>query len=437
MSRIAPAFKIFLWSVLFVACLAGPGLARDGLFETAYTDCPPWGRLRDGQISGLAVTRGADDEHTVNVTWEATRPHTWRMGPRSFDARLVLLLDDGDGPPAAQALALGTRTAAFDGVRTGTEVRVELGVVVETDGDAYLVSDVVGATIDQSISPPTFFTTNWKQGVAPHLVQTPIAGGTFYYVGYNEAFGNYRAASGLLTRPQTPRLRIGLAHGSETLAQRDTVDFDTYVIRIVDEDGDVVPEGDDVSAMMSMYGAKRLVTWCIMQDLSGNTERFSNLRIVDDGDIRASMFWSSPAFVLDPVSQAVPFKEVILQDAITPVAGVPVSITAAVTPDRLIEDSADANTFLYALPPDAHRDFPIDVLASDVTYTLSAWAVNGDGETISPVATLRVRPQDRAYGDASNVVQDYVSLEEIVGGPNEGKNAAVSRFVVTAFTVLK
>ena len=62
------------------------------------------------------------------------------------------------------------------------------------------------------------------------------------------------------------------------------------------------------------------------------------------------------------------------------------------------------------------------MLASDVTYTLTAWAVNEGGEVLSPVASLKVRPQDRSYHDAINVVQDYVSLEEVIGGPNEGQS---------------
>ena len=429
------ALRSVLWAVLVSLGISGGGWAHDDLFASEYTDCPPWGRLRSGQISDLTLARDADDANRVHVRWTATDPRTWRMGSHTFDAYLVLLLDDG-GPVATRRLPLASRATAFDDVRTGTEVTVELGIVIETPDDAYLISDVVGARIDQSIGEPAFFTTEWKQGVAPSLAQTPIAGGTFYYVGYNEAFGNYRAASGLLTRPRTPRLRIGLAHAGETDAQREAVEFASYVIQITDQDGDVVPEAHDVTTMVSMYGAKRLVTWCIMQDLSGNADLFSNLRINDDGDIRASMYWASPPFVLDPVSQAVPFKEVRLLEGSTEVTGVPVSITAAVTPDRLIEDSADANTFLYALPPDAHRDFPIDVLASDVTYTLTAWAVNEDGETISPAASLQVRPQDRSYGDAINVVQDYVSLEDVVGGPNDGQNTGVTGFVLTSFTVL-
>ena len=58
----------------------------------------------------------------------------------------------------------------------------------------------------------------------------------------------------LKTTPSTARLRIGLAHSSEeTSDERDDVDFDAYIIRIVDEDGDVVSEGDDVATIQSSY----------------------------------------------------------------------------------------------------------------------------------------------------------------------------------------
>lgn len=428
--------RTILFALVGSMVLGGVGFAGGDLFAAGYLDCPSWTRLSAGQVRDLTVSRDADDENTVHVAWRATDPDTWGMGPNTFNAYLVAILNDGGGTPATQSLSLGTRRATFDGVRTGTEVTVQLGIVVETPKHAYLVSDVVATTIDQSITEPSFFTTEWKQGITDIIMEKPVPNGTFYYMGYNESFGNYRAASGLLTRPHTPRLRVGLAHGGEDDEKRRDVEFDHYVIRITDEDGDVVPEGHDVAAVRSNYGNKRLVTWCIMQSLADNTDVFSNMRVVDDGDILPSMFAASPDFVLDPESAAMLFKEVVFERSGTAVEGIPASIVAVVTPERMIEDTSDPNTFLYALPPDAHRDFPIDVLASDVTYTLTAWAVNDDGEVISPVATLKVRPQDRSYRDTIDTVQDYISLEEIVDGDNAGKNSGVAGLVLTAFTVL-
>ena len=58
--------------------------------------------------------------------------------------------------------------------------------------------------------------------------------------------------------PTTQRLRIGLAHSSEEKSgERDDVDFDAYIIRITDADGDVVDEGDDVKTVPNNYGTAR------------------------------------------------------------------------------------------------------------------------------------------------------------------------------------
>ena len=77
-----------------------------------------------------------------------------------------------------------------------------------------------------------------------------------YYVGCNENFANYRKGTVAYThKPATPRLRIGLAHSAnETDGERDDVDFDAYIIRIVDADGDEVAEGDDMATLETNYG---------------------------------------------------------------------------------------------------------------------------------------------------------------------------------------
>ncbi len=47
--------------------------------------------------------------------------------------------------------------------------------------------------------------------------------------------------------------------------------------------------------------------------------------------------------------------------------------------------------------PDEFRDFPVDTLTSDETYTLTEWAVNEKGEVISPVQSLQVHPVDTVF----------------------------------------
>ena len=106
----------------------------------------------------------------------------------------------------------------------------------------------------------------------------------------------------------------------------------------------------------------------------------------------------------------------------------PLTLQAQTLLSRLVQD-----TFLYAMPPDAHRDFPIDVFASGETYTITGWAVNDRNEVISPIASLKVRPVDVEYGEAISSIQGYISPEEVSGGAN----AIVKGFTVTTFTVIR
>ena len=100
--------------------------------------------------------------------------------------------------------------------------------------------------------------------------------------GYNENFGNYRA-DGLLTRPDTPRFRIGLAHAdNETDVQRSDMDFEACVIRVEDESGDRV-FSHDAATVPSNHGTLKLVASQKIDDpLTANTVQFSNVRINDD-----------------------------------------------------------------------------------------------------------------------------------------------------------
>ena len=83
---------------------------------------------------------------------------------------------------------------------------------------------------------------------------------------------------------------------------------------------------------------------------------------------------------------------------------------------------------LFAHPPDEYRDFPSDTLQSDETYTITAWAVNGDDEVISPVTTLELHLLNRmvTLSDAAGF-QDYLNPTAVTTGT----------LIVTQFTVLK
>ena len=423
---ISPRSIILAFLALIV--VSGTGFAGGGLFNDDYSDCPFRTRLRDDQISGLSVSRDSNHEDEVDVSWTASDPASWGLGSNAYRTSLVVMLDDGSSH--AKTLSLSSRRATFTGVKVNTKVTVQMAIVVESEDGDYLISNILEQSINQILTQPAFMTTEWKQGVTPSA-KKKVPGGAFYYVGYNEAFGNYKAESGLLTRPQAARLRIGLAHGGEDDRKRNNENFNTYILRITDENGDVVPEGNDVAAVASNYGTKRLVTWCIVKDLSDNTDKFANVRVNDGGAITGSMYATPPQFVRNPDNDALLLKEVNREK----VEDKGVSTAVVFAEEKLIaEHSAsgpagfhsDADTFLYVMPPDAHRDFPIDVFASGETYTITGWAVNDVNEVISPIASLKVRPTDVKYGEA-------ISSEEISGGTNPN----VKGFTVTTFTVLK
>ena len=430
------SLRSIILALLALVVVSGTSFAGAGLFDDEYADCPFRTRLHDGQISGLSVSRNSDYEDEVNVSWTAIDPASWGLGSNAYRASLVVLLDDGSAH--AKTLSLSSRRATFTGVKVNTKVTVQMAIVVKSEDGDYLISNILEQSINQVLTQPAFMTTEWKQGVTSSA-KKKVPGGAFYYVGYNEAFGNYKAESGLLTRPQAPRLRIGLAHGGEDDRKRNNENFDAYILRITDENGDVVPEGNDVAAMASNYGTKRLVTWCIVKDLSDNTDKFANVRVNNGGAITGSMYATPPQFVRNPDNDALPLKEVIREK----VEDKGVSTAVVFAEEELIAKYFDksgpagfhsaADTFLYVMLPDAHRDFPIDVFASGETYTITGWAVNDSNEVISPIASLKVRPTDVEYGEAISSIQDYVSLEEVIGG----ENSTVKGFTVTTFTVLK
>ena len=234
-------------------------------------------------------------------------------------------------------------------------------------------------------------------------------------MGYNENFGNYKKhpdGTAFTTRPATPRFRLGLAHAvQEDDDAREAVDFDAYIVRITDQDGDAVPEGHDVATVTSRgpVGSDRIyfgTTTRVSPLVGANALIFSNVRINDGGTIRAAM------------QAAVPTALGLSGISIAP-------SDMGLTFHRPHSD-AFANTAVFAKWPDEHRDFPVDVLASDETYTITTWAVNDDRDVISPVASLQVRPADRKVAVTGPLgFTDYLNF------------TMVQFLYVTDFTVLK
>ena len=227
-----------LLALLASAVISGGSFAGGDLFDADYSDCPARTRLRDGQIADLTVARASDEADEVDVEWAVTNPATWGLGPNTYSARLVAILDDNHGNPVAQTLSLGSGKVTFDEVKTGTEVTVQLAIVVTAADGAYVISDILEQSINQSLTEPSFggrwhqlvegtpgsndATNDVDPNTAGHQYDTrQIAGGMMYYVGYNENFANYRKGTAVYThRPMTPRLRIGLAHSAALFQSR-------------------------------------------------------------------------------------------------------------------------------------------------------------------------------------------------------------------------
>ena len=443
-----------LVALLALTGLGGGTRAAGDLFDDAYYDCPHRIRMRAGEIANLAVARDADDEDHVNVSWTTTDPATWGLGPNTYRTSLVVILDDSDGDPEVKTLSLGTKKTTFEGVNTGTKVTVEMAIVVDTAAGNYLISDIQRTSINQSLTEPSF-SGNWHRmrldtdadaGVAAEFLHDsePIANGMMYYIGYNENFANYRAGTtnpaSYTHRPSTPRLRIGLAHGKETDGARDDVGFDAYIIRIEDADGDVVPQGDDVATVATNYGtmpaiddkvvAKKLFVYGLTSQppfMDKKTDpALQNVRIVDGSKITVGMHLTLPRGANTDVT---PTSLSIVKVGVSAVAdGTSVIETATGSPPTMVGQ-------VYANPPAEHRDFPIDTLSSDVTYKITAWAINKDDEVISPVTTLKVRPIDKTVtlGIGTAGLKDYRNTV----APAAEAGVSQGTVIVTEFTVLK
>jgi len=496
-----------LLALLALAVISGGSLAAGDLFDDGYKDCPHKTRLRDGQIDDLSVNRDSDDEDHVNVSWSATDPATWGLGPNAYSTSLVVILDDGDSN--TKTLSLGSRKATFEDVETGVEVTVQMAIVVDTADGKYLISDIIEKSINQSLTEPSFSgswhrirattdvrlkgltadtTPTLEARTAEVLLQRDfqydsemIANGAMYYIGYNENFANYRAGTASYSHsPTTQRLRIGLAHSTnETGGERDDVDFEAYIIRIVDSDGDVVDEGDDVATFKTNYGT---APTAVQYDTDGpdatgaGTTGFKTVgRKLFIADLTAGNSAADPATFPGGLTFADQRTSLALQNVrisegsddftvgmhldsslartntdVTPTSLSIVKVGVSEAPTQAATETAQAAPGeptviggalaagdVYANPPDEHRDFPIDTLSSDVTYKITAWAINEDDEVISPVATLTLRPINErvtlAGTPATSGLRDYLNTTEVTdaAGVNSGT------LIVTEFTVIK
>ena len=162
--------RIITTFVLLFVAVGVTVQARGSLFDDEYTSCHWSMRFRGEQfVSNLVVTRDSQEADQINVSWDSTDPENWGLGSNNWDTTFTLIVTDGtkvlndDGDLVDDIIhssySLKTNSASFEGIDPGTDVQVELAIVVsEPDGD-YVISDVLEASIAQSLLAPSFSTS--------------------------------------------------------------------------------------------------------------------------------------------------------------------------------------------------------------------------------------------------------------------------------------
>ena len=478
-----------LLALLCLLILPAAGMAAGDLFDNEYTDCPAATRLRGGEIGNLTISRSDTDAKTAVLHWDTTDPAGWGLGGNAYTTSLVALMDDGK--TKSQSLSLSARKATFDDLATGAKLKAQLAIVTEVSGDKYLISDIIEARLGGTIEAPGFSSpwmkvaglgaatagTNYRYGptdldasVGAKRVDEDSDHG-FYYIGYGEAFGNYRAGAGMGfdTKPASSKLRIGLRHADA--GALDEVDFKAYIIRIVDSDGDVIV--DDTRTRAANYGKPTVCTGtdCVANgagrkqaqplfffyDVAGDTDgnhptvqhggsndtfkaTRSSVRVVDGAE-------ADPAIAVNDTGGGEAKPDTLSNWA----PGWRSGNAYAGVNDAGTENTVSQVTHgtVFAPLPHHYRDFPASTMVTDETYTVSAWAVNGLGETISPRALIKVRPKDSTAD--INVTDTYAStaafsdyLNASTRSPNNTPPddntsctpAAGCKLIVTEFTVI-
>ena len=476
--------RAVLTAALLLAGAALPAFAASDLFDNEYTDCPAATRLRGGEIGNLTISRSDTDAKTAVLHWDTTDPSGWGLGGNAYTTSLVALVDDGK--TKYQTLSLSVRKATFTGLATGAKLKAQLAIVTEVSGDKYLISDIIEARLGGTLDAPGF-SSPWMKvaqnshdtgrhmygpgkldasvGAVPARVAdglpTAKSAGSFWYVGYGEAFHNYRAGAGMgfVTKPDSPKLRIGLRHaGTSTETALEDVNFKAYIIRIVDSDGDVIV--DDFRTRAANYGTMTAcnANTCIYgpSTLSGIAPQifFYDVKQVSGSNMDLADQVASPASNVRVVDGAYVVPAFAINKTVNPSAtsalpddisnwGVGWKNTAAGMDSN---PSNDGDAFpaargvaigtIFAPLPDEYRDLPARTLRTDETYTISAWAVNDLGDTISPRTVIKVRPKETAttkgwvQGTASGNFNDYLNSAGDVTCANSSCTLIVTEFTV-------
>ena len=345
MSRRWHWLRTALAALVATALLSGVGVARGDLFDDDFTDCPSSLRFEEEKdlVTDLTVSRSTETQGEITVSWKTSDPASWGLGdtdfydaPHTAEARAdaarlagwweanafnvshVVILDDKVNPPVEKRTPLGITSVTFENVATHTEAEVQMALVVASASGDVVVSDILQTDLLENLGEQGLvldkpsFSSPWQYQAADGAGQVipaaqltggdlanyqNIPKGAFYYIGYNHGFVNY-AIEGVWSQPgqdppitsypspPAPRVRIGLKHGGMTDADTlDTVGFKSYVIRIVDEDGDqvhaesaTVLPGNAPSGYVTNLGHYVFV---LDPDLARKSNTVHNVKVVD------------------------------------------------------------------------------------------------------------------------------------------------------------
>ena len=245
MSRRWHWLRTALAALVATALLSGVGVARGDLFDDDFTDCPSSLRFEEEKdlITDLTVSRSAETQGEITVSWKTADPASWGLGATSFydaphtaearadAARLagwweanafnvshVVILDDKVNPPVEKRTPLGTTSVTFENVATHTEAEVQLALVAVSDAGDVVVSDILQTNVLENLAEQGLddqglllmdkpsFSTPWEYQAADSngnlIPNDQLSGdnltkykktpkGAFYYIGYDYSFVNY------------------------------------------------------------------------------------------------------------------------------------------------------------------------------------------------------------------------------------------------------
>ena len=377
--------------VLVMSALGSLSLARDA-FDGDYVDCSQSTRL--SAVEGLAIER-TEEEDEIRISWNALNlAELNELGTNVLKAHITVIVEDG-GNEDPRNVPLGEISMVVDEVDFAKELTISVAI---THGDS-VISDIAEARFPSGMPTPSFMTNilanvadaNDADGDADlaELIPDGVDYGDFYYLGFNELFDNWYVsdkgdATTLITRPVSPKFRIGLQHGAVDIVA-DDADFDSYRITIEDGNGDLlgyqartVPASAAYSGNVITFNTGNNGNAPLDVDNLEGTDNvvvpIYNIRLsnqVDDGF--KSPYYDEARFT-SPTTRGLAYGNVTA-----------ISTTAPLAP---------AETDLYATPPVHYYDFPKDVFDGDGNYTIKAWAENDEGTRISPQASVVLNVQE-------------------------------------------